>query len=158
MPSLTRVVIPPNSFHYTEVWDVSSGHSVSLSQADVGELEKSDVVLHNPRADVRNKNDWVLLASTITELKIDNACCNDPDVTVLDLSRFDQLKNIDTGCYSFKNVESVSMIGLPNLESVLVREYSFTKKKFGTKSDPNRRFYLMNCPKVKELAIRKYCF
>ena len=72
--------------------------------------------------------------------------------------RFDQLKSIDTGRYSFKNVEVVSIIGLPNLESVLVGEHSFTKKKFGTKCDPNRRFYLMNCPKMKDLTIHKYCF
>ena len=158
MPSLTRVTLPRDSFKYAEDWDISSGHVIPLSLTDVGKLEKYDVILHYPQANVRNKNDWVLLGSTITELKVDNSCCNDPDFTTLDLSRFDQLKSVDTGRYSFKNVEVVSIVGLPNLESVLVGEYSFTKKKYGTKCDPNRRFYLMNCPKVKELTIRKYCF
>ena len=138
MPSLTRVTPPRDSFKYTEDWDISSGRVIPLSLTDVGKLEKYKVILHNPHAHVRNKNDWVLLASTITELRVDNSCCNDPDFTTLDLSRFDQLKSIDTGRYSFKNVEVVSIIGLPNLESVLVGEHSFTKK--------------------KDLTIHKYCF
>ena len=158
MPSLTRVTPPRDSFKYTEDWDISSGRVIPLSLTDVGKLEKYKVILHNPHAHVRNKNDWVLLASMIIELRVDNSCCNDPDFTTLDLSWFDQLRSIDTGCYSFKNVEVVSIIGLPNLESVLVGEHSFTKKKFGTKCDPNRRFYLMNCPKMKDLTIHKYCF
>ena len=35
---------------------------------------------------------------------------------------------------------------------------SFTKNKNGYGSDPNRHFYLKNCPKLKSLKMGRYSF
>ena len=35
---------------------------------------------------------------------------------------------------------------------------SFTKKKNGAGNDPNRHFYLKNCPKLKSLKMGRYSF
>ena len=47
------------------------------------------------------------------------------------------------------------MIGLSELESVVIGENSFTKFKNGNciRPDANRHFYLKNCPKLKSLKM-----
>ena len=55
-------------------------------------------------------------------------------------------------------VDEVKLIGLKELESVVIGENSFTKEKSGWGEDPNRHFYLKNCPKLKSLRIGRYSF
>ena len=55
-------------------------------------------------------------------------------------------------------VEEVKLIGLNELESVEIGEHSFTKYKNSYGNDPNRHFYLKNCPKLKSLKIGEYSF
>ena len=83
---------------------------------------------------------------------------NYASLTVLDLSRFRRLKRlvIDDECFMY--VDEVKLIGLSELESVEIGMNSFTKKKNSTKNDPNRHFYLKNCPKLKSLKVGRYSF
>ena len=67
-----------------------------------------------------------------------------------------ELKSIEVGDECFENVEEVKMIGLNQLESVVIGQNSFTKKKNNYGNDPNRHFYLKNCKRVRELKIG-YC-
>ena len=55
-------------------------------------------------------------------------------------------------------VEEVKLIGLSKLESVEIGMNSFTKKKNSRGDDPNRHFYLKNCPKLKSLKMGCYSF
>ena len=50
------------------------------------------------------------------------------------------------------------MIGLSELESVEIGKNSFTQCKGGYDNDPNRHFYLKNCPKLKSLKMGRYSF
>ena len=50
------------------------------------------------------------------------------------------------------------MIELNELKSVEIGENSFTKNKNSAGNDPNRHFYLKNCPKLKSLKIGRYSF
>ena len=47
---------------------------------------------------------------------------------------------------------------MSELESVEIGMNSFTKKKNGYGQDPNRHFYLKNCPKLKSLKMGRYSF
>ena len=53
----------------------------------------------------------------------------------------------------FMYVNEVKMIGLKQLESVVIGMNSFTQHKNDHGNDPNRHFYLKNCPKLKSLKI-----
>ena len=57
-------------------------------------------------------------------------------------------------------VEEVKLIGLNELESVEIGMNSFTKFKntWQITSDPNRHFYLKDCPKLKSLKMGRYSF
>ena len=101
-------------------------------------------------------SDWNSLESTVTKIIVDNGV-SEPGLTELDLTRFSQLKLLKVGRFSLPFVNELRLIGLKRLKSVVIREGCFTKEK-GYRSDPNRHFYLKNCPKLKSLKMGDYSF
>ena len=85
-------------------------------------------------------------------------CCNDSSVRVLDLSELKYLRHIKIGNECFENVDEVKMTGLNVLESVEIGKNGLTQHKNGCGNDPNRHFYLKNCPKLKSLKMGRYSF
>ena len=97
-------------------------------------------------------SDWNSLDSTVTKIIVDNGV-SESGLTELDLTRFSQLKRLDIGDHCFSYVDELKLIGMNELESVVIGENSFTQHKNYYGSDPNRHFYLKNCPKLKSLKI-----
>ena len=93
----------------------------------------------------------------MTAIVVDDGV-SDSGITGLDLSGFSKLKRLEIGNDCFTYVEEVKLIGLNELESVEIGEKSFTKKKNGCSNDPNRQFYLKDCPKLKSLKMGRYSF
>ena len=93
----------------------------------------------------------------MTQIIIDNGV-SQSDFTELDLSRFLQLKSLTVGDHCFSYVNEVSIIGLNELESVEIGMNNFTQHKNSRGNDPNRHFYLKNCPKLKSLKMGCYSF
>ena len=89
---------------------------------------------------------------------MDANTCNDTRLTVLDLSSFSTLKVFEVGDYSFAFVHEVKLIGLNRVESVVIGQNSFTKKKNTWGYDPNRHFYLKDCERLRELIVGRYSF
>ena len=148
MPSLVNVTLP-NAFLYYDEWSV----------INVGELANHpNLIPHTPTANVLNVNDLNALSSTVTEIIVENRCCRDPFFTVLDLTRFTSVRRIVIGHDAFMYVNEVKMIGLSELESVEIGMNSFTQHKNDWGKDPNRHFYLKNCPKLKLLKMGRYSF
>ena len=111
----------------------------------------------NPNATVRTVNELMSLDSSVTQIIIDNGV-GEPSFTVLDLTRFTQLRSLEIGYHCLSYVTKVNMIGLSELESVEIGMNSFTKKKNSSTNDPNRHSYLKNCPKIKSLKVGRYSF
>ena len=98
--------------------------------------------------DLKNANSFVGV------IVIASNCCNDSELSVLDLSRLVNLRELKVGDDCFENVKEVKLIGLNQLERVVIGENSFTKcKDDWPKNNPDRHFYLKNCERVKELKI-----
>ena len=91
-------------------------------------------------------------------LVVDSGCCNDSGLRVLDFSRFRNLREVRVGDECFENVDEVKLIGLSELERVVIGMNSFKKEKNSYGDDPNRHFYLKNCESVRELKIGRYSF
>ena len=90
---------------------------------------------------------------------VDNNACNDKCFTALALSFFSNLKVFEVGDYSFAFVDEVKLIGLSQLERVVIGGNSFTKRKNGWHSyNSSRHFYLKNCERVRELKIGHHSF
>ena len=93
-----------------------------------------------------------------SEIVIGNGECDGYVWSVLDMSVYHGLKRLEIGDYNFENVRGLRLIGLSELESVEIGMNSFTKRKNSYGNDPNRHFYLKNCPKLKSLKMGHFSF
>ena len=98
------------------------------------------------------------MSQSVEVMIVDNNACNDKCFTALVLSSFSNLKVFEVGDYCFAFVDEVKLIGLSQLERVMIGENSFTKKKNDAANDPNRHFYLKNCERLRELKIGRDSF
>ena len=98
------------------------------------------------------------MSSNVEVMIVDNNACIDKCFTALVLSVFSNLKVFEVGDYSFSFVEEVKLIGLSQLERVVIGKNSFTKEKNGGDNDPNRHFYLKNCERLRELKMGNHSF
>ena len=95
----------------------------------------------------------------MSRIIIDNGVSGS-DFTELNLTRFTQLRSLVIGDHCLSYVTMVKLIGMSELESVVIGMRGFTKYKNTNDitADPNRQFYLKNCPKLKSLKIGRYSF
>ena len=110
---------------------------------------------------VRNVEDLKNASCYIGVIVVASNCCNDSELSVLDLSRFVNLRELKVGDECFENVNEVKLIGLNQLESVVIGEFCFTNDDDSDDSDdedPHRHFYLKNCERVRELKIGYHSF
>ena len=100
----------------------------------------------------------VLLHNHVEELRVIDGCCNEEGLKELDLHLFVNLRELNVGNECFEYVKKVNICGLRELERVCIGMNSFTKFKNGAGNDPNRHFYLKNCPKLKSLKMGRFSF
>ena len=112
---------------------------------------------NNPNATVTSIDQFLSLGTDITEIVIDNGM-SESGFTGFDLSGFSRLKRLEIGSDCFSYVIVFNITGLSELESVEIGMNSFTKHKGSYDYDPNRHFYLKNCPKLKSLKMGRYSF
>ena len=126
------------------------------------------------REEERKREEMMALAKTTVNVKcvgdlknancyigvivIASNCCNERELSVLDLSRFVNLRELKVGDECFKYVNEVKLIGLNQLERVVIGKNSFTKEKNSAGNDPNRHFYLKNCNRLRELMMDHHSF
>ena len=85
------------------------------------------------------------ISEDMTELIVPGNRCNDEDITVLDFSRFTGLKKIVVGDGCFENVNELKLVGLGELESVVIGVNSFLSS--------SGVFTLQRCDSLTELTI-----
>ena len=160
MPNLTSVTLTEKAFYYkNNITLKGSPHFILLSRLDIGALASiPGFPKHNPNANVCSLDDLLALDSDVTEVIFNYHPLNSPSFTVLDLSRFKSVRRIVIGDESFMYVNEVNMTRLSQLESVEIGMNSFTQHKNSSGNDPNRHFYLKNCPKLKSLKMGNYSF
>ena len=89
---------------------------------------------------------------------VDSNGCNDRSFTVLNLTRFVNLRVFEVGDFSFSYVNEVYMIGLSELERVVIGEKSFSQYKIYIYDYPSGKFYLKDCDNLRELRIGESSF
>ena len=94
------------------------------------------------------------LDSLVCQIRIVSNCCN-TDIPVLDLSKYTRLERLAIANNSFKCVTEVKLIGLEELESVVIGPNCFVIK---SNRETTGCFYLKNCPKLKELRMGRNTF
>ena len=110
------------------------------------------------KAVISCKRDWDCIDKRVGVIEVSDGCCNEEGLTELDLRGFVNLRELKVGKECFENVKEVKLIGLSELESVEIGENSFTKRQNSYGNDPNRHFYVKNCPKLKSLKMGHHSF
>ena len=110
------------------------------------------------KAVISCKRDWDCVDKRVGVIEVSDKCCNEEGLKELDLRGFVNLRELKVGNECFENVNEVKVIGLSELESVEIGMSSFTQNKNSRGNDPNRHFYLKNCPKLKSLKMGCYSF
>ena len=87
-----------------------------------------------------------------TELVIPENRCNMRGKWHLDLSSMKRLKRVIIGNSCFENVDVVRLVGLKYLEQVEIGMNCFSRKSTPY-MNPDRHFYLKDCPMIQELRI-----
>ena len=96
----------------------------------------------NPNANVRSIDEFMSIEKTVETLIVGNNACNDKSYITLDLSSFANLKVFEVGDYSCSFVKTVELIGLNQLERVMIGKNTFSK--WDRDENPNCHFYLKN--------------
>ena len=111
------------------------------------------------RVVISSSEEWESLEWHVGEIVVGNGCCNE-SVMELDFKRFGLLKRIEIGDGCFECVKEVKLIGLSQLERVVIGKNSFTKceKEYPESINPDRHFYLKDCERLRELKIGCYSF
>ena len=110
------------------------------------------------KAVIHCKSDWDCVNKHVGVIEVSDKCCNEEGLKELDLSGLMNLRELKVGNECFENVKDVKLFGLSELESVVIGMKSFTKVKYGSSYDPNRHFYLKDCPKLKSLKMGRFSF
>ena len=141
--------------HKDDITVIGGNHSIPPSLVEIGAL-----AFYVPIPSDEYCMNILKGSDTITTLVVGCNACAFETVTVFDLSVYPKLKTLKIGSESFEFIEELKLIGLSELESVEIGKNSFTKYMNGydIKPDPNRHFYLKNCPKLKSLKIGSYSF
>ena len=106
---------------------------------------------------MKSGEELTYLDSNVTDIIIDHGV-DRRELTELVLSGFQTLCKLEIGDECFPRVDQLILTGMHLLNSVIIGMNSFTKKKNGYGSDPNRHFYLKNCPKLMSLKMGRYSF
>ena len=77
-------------------------------------------------------------------------CCNVKDWLCLDMSEWMCLREFQVGNDSLRYVEEVKMIGLQNLETIMIGKGCFYRD---YNRNPDRHFYLKDCESLRVLKI-----
>ena len=151
MPRITQCRLP-NAFKCVEV----------LKMENVGRMkELAELRKWEKKVVISCKNDWERIdVNLVVEIVVSDSCCQE-GVRVVDLSGCVNLRELRVGDYCFKETEELRLIGLKELERVVIGNFSFTKSGYDADKEgmnPNRHFYLKNCEKLRELMVGCYSF
>ena len=95
------------------------------------------------------------LHNHIEELIVENNSCNGREWNAFDFSLLIKLKELRVGDDCFACMEEVKLIGLSQLERVVIGKKCFRRI---DGCNPKGHFYLKNCERVRELKIGCYSF
>ena len=98
------------------------------------------------------------LDSSVESIIVDSNACNDESFTVLDLTRFTNLRVFEVGDYSFRQVEVVHLIGLSKLERVVIGDSCFEDDYSDGVYSENNQLVVKNCERLRELRIGSRSF
>lgn len=109
---------------------------------------------------VKNREELDGVSVVVTDLEIASNCCNESELTELDLSGCPFLQRLTVGDDCCMNVDRVVIERLNRLETIKVGERSFTLSKTicPKEENQNRSLHLKNCSHLLSLEVGDHSF
>ena len=109
---------------------------------------------------VKGNSDLMMMGSYVEVIRVCKGVCNDECVEKWDVASCPRLKSIEIDDECFENVKEVKLIGLHQLERVVIGRNCFTKEKSNLPCQvkSNSHFDLKDCERLRELKIGCYSF
>ena len=114
------------------------------------------IALAKTTVNVRNVEDLENINCYVGVIVIASNCYNDGGL--LDLSRFVNLRELKVGDECFQHTYRVRLIGLSQLERVVIGKKCFTKQVHLPSLYTDNHFYLKDCERVRELKMGPLSF
>ena len=121
-------------------------------------MDHPSIPHHNSEANVRSIEEWTSLSSSITRFIVDCCCCNEKQSNTLDFSNWKSIKEIEIGSHSFRHVKGVEIVGLSQLERVMIGKNCFSQEPVLSDEGVLPRFRIKDCERLKELRIDRLSF
>mgnify|MGYP000596306773 CR=1 FL=1 len=121
-------------------------------------MDHPSVPYHNPKANVHSILEARTLSSSITRFIVDCCCCNDDQLSTLDFSYWESIKDIEIGSQSFRYVIGVDIVGLNQLERVVIGRNCFSQEPASLDKSILLQFTVKDCERLKELRIGRLSF
>lgn len=140
-----------------ELERVESEVTETVQSVSVESASKEEESNNTTSITALSKSDLEVADNCFEVIVVDTNGCNDDDLTELDLGRFPSLIELRVNDNSFKNVTEVNVMGLHQLERVIIGLNCF----MGSNCTDSLRllhFYLKNCEQLKELKVGCYSF
>ena len=174
---MTELVVPSNRCNSRLIKTVDLSLFPQLKSIEIGDecfmhvnevkligLSQLERVMIGENSFTKEKSDndknasglYVKSCELLRELKIGNHSFE--EYSACEIENVPSLKVIEVGDDCFANVNEVKLVGMGQLERVVIGKNSFTKKKNSAGNDSNHHFYLKNCESVRELKIGRYSF
>ena len=124
-------------------------------------------------ATVKSSHRLQTIPNVISGLEVKENTCNDDSLTEVDLSRFQNMRNIEVGSNSLNQVASLSLSNMPKLNSFTSGMHSLSQSQaFVASNNPllhqisigdqsfqlSSSFHLNELPKISSLEIGSNCF
>ena len=120
----------------------------------MGELIHHPAFYYYTHVTICSVHELDALTPIVVSLTVKNYGCNEVFFTVLNLTRFVNLKEFEVGDSSFSYVDTVYLIGLSKLERVMIGVNSI----MGGIYNSNSVLRINNTDSLKELKIGRYSF
>ena len=130
-------------------------HTVKVQNA--GKMKEEMDVRKKP-VTISGVYDLENVSAGVGVLVVDSGCCNDSGLRVLDFSRFRNLREVRVGNECFRSVKEVKLIGLKQLERVVIGKQCFYEYNNWDYQGPDGHFHLKNCERVRELKMGHHSF
>ena len=144
MPKIANVVLPIRAFDAYISFTADSIHHSLHSLIDVNDA----LLYYSQPYNIKCWSD-VYVHSDMREVVVPDGRCN--DITFIDWSEYRELESISIGDNCFARVEELHIDGLERLKNLTIGENSFTRLRGD--QNYNRKFYLTNCPVLKEVRF-----
>lgn len=142
----------PRAFEKISHLDTDSEHSQLHSLTDRKELMGIPSIwkYSNQRFTIKSLEQFNALLDVTEEIKVENNCCNEPNVGTVDVSRFTRLELLQIGDNCFWNGTALRVVGLNALRKLVVGVNCFN----GNGEDSG--LVLRDCAKLQTVDLG-YC-